>query len=168
MKIIVFSDSHGDTKGLEKALRLNERGLDLCVFLGDGTDDAEYALSSYPNVGRVIVSGNREEYFSSFLSASVPPREIEFEAGGIKFLAMHGHRPANVKNGLGGAAKYAAEKGADVVLYGHTHVKEDRTIEVGEKKIRMINPGSAGSGTDRSFALINIENGMIVCGFGKI
>lgn len=168
MKIIVFSDSHGDTKALTKALELNAKDLDLCVFLGDGTDDAEYALSAHPKVGRVIVSGNREEYFSSFLSASVPPREVEFEAGGIKFLAMHGHRPANVKNGLGGAAVYAAEKGADVVLYGHTHVKDDRVIEVGERKIRMINPGAAESGTDRSFALLNIENGILLCGFGKI
>lgn len=168
MKIIVFSDSHGDTKAFSKALELNAQGLDLCVFLGDGTDDAEFALLAYPKVGRLIVSGNREEYLSSFMSASVPPKEVEFEAGGIKFLAIHGHRPANVKNGLDKTANYAAKKGVDVVLYGHTHIKDDRVIEADGRKIRMINPGSVGSGTDRSFALLSIENGILLCKFGNV
>lgn len=168
MKIIVFSDSHGDPKALSAALEKNIAGLDLCVFLGDGTDDMEYALSAYPTLARVIVSGNREEYLTSFLSAAVPPRECEFEAGGLKFLALHGHRPANVKSGLGGTAKYAAAKGADVVLYGHTHIKDDRVIDAGDRKVRMINPGSAGRGSERSYALLNIENGILLCGFGVI
>lgn len=164
MKIIVFSDSHGNSKAISRGLEMNARDLDMCVFLGDGTDDAEYALSAYPNVARVIVSGNREDGFSSFLSVQIPPREALFEAGGIKFLAMHGHRPADVKNGLAGAAKYGAEMGADVILYGHTHVQNDQVIEVGERKIRMINPGSAR----KSFALLDIVDGNVICGFGRV
>ena len=164
MKIIVFSDSHGNSKAISKGLEMNAHNLDMCVFLGDGTDDAEYALSAYPKVARVIVSGNREDHFSAFLSVVTPPREAFFEAGGVKFLAMHGHRPADVKNGLVGAAKYGAEMGADVVLYGHTHAKNDQLIEVGDRTVRMINPGAAG----KSFALLDIVDWNVICGFGQI
>ena len=167
MKIIVFSDSHGNTGAISRALKKNADGLDMCVFLGDGTDDAEYALSSYPSVKRIIVSGNREEYFSSFFGLPYPIQE-EFEIQGIRFLALHGHRPVNVKGGLGAAASYAASKGADVLLYGHTHIKNVTVIETASGKVRLINPGTCGSGHDLSYALLTIIDGVILCGFGEI
>lgn len=168
MKIIVFSDSHGDVKALSSALKKHHDGVDAFVFLGDGTDDAEYVLSDYPTLPRIIVAGNREDHMSAFLSAHVPPREATFEAEGVRFLALHGHRPSDVKRGLDALAVYAAEMGVDVVLYGHTHKKSESVVEVGKKTVRMINPGSAGQGTDRSFALLNVIDGNVVCGFGKI
>ena len=90
MKIIVFSDSHGSPRALSRAIEKNITGLDLCVFLGDGTDDAVLALEAYPSLPRIIVSGNREEYLSSFLTFPPFPFEAEFEEQGVKFLALHG------------------------------------------------------------------------------
>ena len=56
MKIIVFSDSHGSPRALSRAIEKNITGLDLCVFLGDGTDDAVLALEAYPSLPRIIFS----------------------------------------------------------------------------------------------------------------
>lgn len=167
MKIIVFSDSHGSPRALSRAIEKNIAGLDLCVFLGDGTDDAVLALEAYPSLPRIIVSGNREENLSSFLTFPPFPFEAEFEEQSVKFLALHGHRPVNVKGSLVAAASYAASKGADVLLYGHTHIKDDRTVETASGSVRMINPGSAGRGSEHSYALLTLMNGVLLCGFGE-
>lgn len=164
MKIIVFSDSHGNTQKLSDALERNINGLELCIFLGDGTDDIEFALKPYPLLPRITVSGNREEYFRSFLSADVPQREAVFDIFGIKFLAMHGHRPADVKQGITAAASYAASKGAGVLLYGHTHKRDDRTIVTAKGEVRVINPGAASS----SYAVLSVKNDGIECCFFDI
>lgn len=166
MKIIVFSDSHGYMAGMTRALRLNADA-DLCVFLGDGTDDIEYVLENYPAMPRVIVAGNREQYFANFLGLGAQEYEASFEMGGVWFLAMHGHRPANVKNGVEGAAIYARSKGADVLLYGHTHERDDSLIDTGNGDVRVINPGSVGASA-RSFAVIEVRDGNVVCGFGEV
>ena len=150
MKIIVFSDSHGSPRALSRAIEKNITGLDLCVFLGDGTDDAVLALEAYPSLPRIIVSGNREEYLSSFLTFPPFPFEAEFEEQGVKFLAS-----------------YAASKGADVLLYGHTHLTDDRTVEPASGSVRMIIPGSAGRGSEPSYALLTLMNGVLLCGFGE-
>ena len=73
----------------------------------------------------------------------------------------------NVKGSLVAAASYAASKGADVLLYGHTHIKDDRTVETASGSVRMINPGSAGRGSELSYALLTLMNGVLLCGFGE-
>lgn len=73
----------------------------------------------------------------------------------------------NVKGSLVAAASYAASKGADVLLYGHTHIKDDRTVETASGSVRMINPGSAGRGSEPSYALLTLMNGVLLCGFGE-
>ena len=52
---------------------------------------------------------------------------------------------------------YAAqEKGCSLVLYGHTHRAEN--TEIGG--VKLVNPGTAGLGPVRSFALVTVfENG---------
>ena len=167
MKIVVFSDSHGYTAGMERAMSFNSDA-DLVVFLGDGVADAEEVLENYPSVPFVKVSGNREQYFADFLGGATPDYEAVFVMGGVKFLAMHGHRPANVKHGVEGAAVYAKKKGADVLLYGHTHEADDRVIETGDGGIRVINPGSVGARGDGTYAVLEVMDGNVVCGFGDV
>jgi len=166
MKILVFSDAHGYSHGMLKALK-NHPDCALCVYLGDGTDDAEFCFEKYPSVPSIIVSGNREQYLSSFLRTDIYPYESFFEEGNVKFLAMHGHRPYDVKHDIGDAALYAKEKGADILLYGHTHEKDDSIIKTPSGEIRVINPGSVGKGYDASYAVLEIQNGVVLCGFAK-
>ena len=165
MKILVISDSHGDTNAVESILRRCEGHIDMCVFLGDGVGDAEYALAKFPALPRIIVRGNCDA--GSFLAQSEYPDEALFEADGVTFLAVHGHRLA-VKGGLGTAVSYAAERGADVLLYGHTHQRGERRIESARGTVTAINPGSAGRGCERTFALVETAGGAVVCGFAEV
>ena len=135
----------------------------MCVFLGDGAGDASYALSLFPRLPRVIVHGNCDEFRIG--ATSEFPAEMLFEADGVTFLAVHGHR-LGVKGGLARAAKYAAEKGADVLLYGHTHQRDDSVIETSRGEVRAINPGALGRGG--SFALVETVGGRVVCGFADV
>ena len=164
MKILVISDSHGDVYAVNEALKRCAHHIDMCVFLGDGTRDADYVFSLYPKLPRVIVHGNCDMFFDD---SSQFPAEAQFEADGVKFLAVHGHLHS-VKSGLGKAAEYAAKNGADVLLYGHTHEQDDRSIETGRGAVRVINPGSIGRGKVRSFALVETVGGKVVCGFAEV
>ena len=165
MKILVMSDSHGDAAAMTKVLKRCEDRVDMCVFLGDGVDAAQYALSLFPRLPRVVVSGNCDS--ARLAPSSAFPDEALFEADGVTFLCMHGHRHG-VKGGVGKAADYAAKKGASVLLYGHTHRKDDAVVETEAGEVRAINPGSVGRGGDRSFALVETVRGKIVCGFGVV
>lgn len=165
MKILVISDSHRNVAAITTVLKRCEGRIDMCVFLGDGVDDAEYALSLFPRLPRVIVRGNCDEF--RFEPSSDHPVETIFEADGTTFLCVHGHRHG-VKNGTQSAAEYAAEKGASVLLYGHTHEKDDSVVTTDRGEVRTINPGSIGRGPERSFALVETVGKNVVCGFGEV
>ena len=165
MKILVMSDSHGDVAAMTSVLTRCDGHVDMCVFLGDGVDSAEYALSLFPRLPRVIVCGNCD--FVHLAPSSAFPDEMLFDADGVKFLCMHGHRHG-VKGGVARAAEYAAKKGANVLLYGHTHRKSDELFDTPDGAVRAINPGSIGRGGDRTFALVETVGEKVVCGFGEL
>ena len=84
-------------------------------------------------------------------------------------MLTHGHT-FNMKLTYESAVDYAAVNGVDIVLFGHTHRAED-TNEIssfGSKKIRLINPGGIGNTYRASYAVLNIINGNVICGFGKV
>lgn len=163
MKILVTSDAHGDVAAMTKVLERCDGHVDMCVFLGDGADAADYALSLFPRLARVIVRGNCDEFR---LDSSAYPDEALFEADGVTFLCMHGHR-LGVKGGTARAAAYAAKKGAGVLLYGHTHRRDDKVVETPDGEVRVINPGALGRGGG-SFALVETVKGKVVCGFADV
>lgn len=167
MKILVFSDSHGVTELMEEAINAHLRngGVELLVHLGDGTRDFE-SVTRYKNIPTVSVAGNHEEFSTSFLDRGGLLFERTFEAGGLTFLAMHGHK-YNVKSGIQSAVDHAIAVGADVLLYGHTHGKTDVTLDGSDGgSVRVINPGAAGKWYNASYALLNVVDGQVVCGFG--
>ena len=154
MKILVFSDVHGDTRGMERAI-LAHGDADAAVFLGDGWLGAEEVFLAHPHLPHTAVIGNCD-------SQSAGVCDAVLELGGVRILCTHGHR-YGVKLGRGRLARAAKEKGASLVFYGHTHVAVDETVD----GVRMINPGSVGCGSGKSYAVVYIENGAVVCGFGK-
>lgn len=164
MKILVTSDVHGDVAAMKKVLDRCDGHVDMCVFLGDGAGDADYALSLFPSLPRVIVQGNCDEFRIG--QSSEFPDEALFEADGVTFLCAHGHR-LGVKSGTERAAAYAAKKGAGVLLYGHTHRRDDSVAVTPDGEVRAINPGALGRGGG-SFALVETVKGSLVCGFGDV
>ncbi len=169
MKILVFSDIHGNTLRMTDAIRthLKHGGVDRVFFLGDGLDDANAIMKKFPDIPYDAVSGNCDEFFLSYSDREFLVTEKLVTAGGIRFLLAHGHK-LFVKTQHQFAANYAIQKKADVLLYGHTHQREDVTID-GDNggHVRMINPGACDSHYDASYAVLHIEDKQLVCGFGE-
>ena len=154
MEFLIFSDSHGRTEGLELALKRQIKRPDGIFFLGDGVRDAERL-----EIGNALlydVTGNCD-WFSCFCGEGNAPTERTVEMEGHRILMTHGHL-FGVKSGVGGLLGHAVEVGADIVLFGHTHVPKERYLprgsEIGgvtlEKPLYVLNPGSIGSARDGS------------------
>ncbi len=168
MKILVFSDSHGSTRIMSRAIydNVHHGGVDHIFFLGDGIRDFETVTNEFPTIPAEAVYGNCDSGFTTYAMLSNAVYESTVVVGGVRFLLMHGHK-LDVKTTYQRAADYAIAKKADVLLFGHTHRKEDLTIDGTDSgHIRMINPGSCGI-YNGSFALLNVVNRQVVCGFGS-
>ncbi|MBU3145408.1 metallophosphoesterase [Clostridium sp. CF012] len=144
MRIGVISDTHRNASCIEQ-LAGKIKALDMMIHLGDNVDDI-LIIEKYFK-GRIInVKGNCD------FSTSTPYDRVEDICGKRIFLT-HGHR-YNVKEGLLKLRYKAIETGADIVLYGHTHIAK---IDF-EEGVWYINPGSASEPRDGSpsFAIIDI------------
>jgi putative phosphoesterase len=129
--IAVVSDTHGDTSYIEKALRKIDRAkAHMIIHLGDYIRDAEYMQRRFN--GRVIyVKGNCD--FGSDAKS-----ELLETIEGKNLFITHGHK-YDVKHSLTRLMFKAEEVGADLVLFGHTHIAMCEQV----KDRWFINPGSA-------------------------
>ena len=147
MKILVFSDSHRSLSGMYAAIDLHKP--EQVIHLGDMMDDAEEVAEHYPTTPFCLVPGNCDGWV-----VTVPVKK-QITLGGKSILLSHGHR-WGVKSGYDRAIADARAVGADILLFGHTHVPLCRRLEDG---LWMLNPGPARS----SYGLIVIEDGTISC-----
>lgn len=151
IRIGVFSDSHGALELFEKAVgELKE--VSAIVHLGDCAADAnEIARRTGKDIASV--NGNCDLF-------SREPLFRSFKLEDKRIYATHGHRE-HVKMGLMRLFYRAEEAGADLVLYGHTHVQAAETIE----GILFVNPGAMKDGR---YAVIEIKDGKITPEFRRI
>ena len=128
MKILIVSDTHKSHRNLEKVLGEN-KDIDMLIHLGDveGGEDYIEALADCPVH---MISGNND-FFSDL------PSEEEFEIGRYRVFITHGHYYGIVM-GEERLAREARERGADIVMYGHTH----RPFFKEEEGLVVLNPGS--------------------------
>lgn len=148
MKVLVLSDSHGDRASVERVVKLEEP--DLTLHLGDYGRDLKEGLS---------VRGNCDG-----LSSLPLKRKISLE--GLEVLMVHGHREG-VKNGLHGLYYLALEEEVDLVLFGHTHHRENLVKD----GIRFLNPGSISRpnyGDRASYLLLMVEGKSIEITFKEV
>lgn len=168
MKILVFSDSHGVRDKMDSAIRehLKYGKIDKIFFLGDGYHDIQAVIRTYPELDFDYVFGNCDDFSIPREERTKEAYEKIVEVGGIRFMLMHGHK-YSVKETYQFAADHAIEMGCDVLLYGHTHLSNDITIDGSNHGcVRMINPGAAGRWYGASYALLDIVGRDVVCGFG--
>ena len=154
MRILVFSDTHGDADALCGMLAAVP--CDLALHLGDCTADCEEARMLFPTVTLWQVAGNDYRDMMSGIHY-----EDTFEAGGVRIFMTHGHR-YGVRSGPETVCAAAEARGASLALYGHTHVAAAGRCG----NVRYCNPGSASRArciNGRSYAVITIENGEINC-----
>ena len=137
MRIVAFSDSHGCRNDLIDAIAQARRTgpIDVCVHCGDGAEDFESVqyilLNENPGIQLYSLRGNCD------LSAITLPYTAVFNAGGVRFLATHGH-PYAVKLDYSQLCDAARMEGARVAFFGHTHLPflEERD------GVWLINPGA--------------------------
>ncbi len=152
-KILVISDVHGRLRDLRWVLQ-NEPA-DALFFLGDGLYDLDTALElrKTPLPCPVYrVRGNCDVGYPD-------PAEGLAPFAGVLFFYTHGHH-YGVKMGADRLAETAGARGADVALFGHTHVRE---LQRGTGAAAAVfNPGSLRDG--RSYGVVTVTDG--VCEFG--
>ena len=145
MRVLVMSDSHGNTPTALQACDLAEE-FDTLVHLGDGAEDAAI-LAHALDVSVVHLAGNCDQGSSS-------PRELLWECEGKKLLMLHGDA-YGVKSGLSLLEKRAREAGADAVLFGHTH----RPLVATLSGMLVVNPGTLmRSALKKTFAIVEITS----------
>lgn len=148
MKILVFSDSHGNTSRMISAIADHRASLDLIIHLGDGVRDLEYVSSLYPEIPTVSLKGNGETFSRD---------KCIFDLEGVRIMCIHGHT-YGVKEDITRAAMCAVTDECDLLLYGHTHMPHDSLFtSPDEKNVRLFNPGSIGKGYPPSYGVVNIS-----------
>ena len=171
MNVLVFSDSHGRGSNMLEALSRQIKRPDAIVFLGDGLRDLSYC--EFGDVPLFAVTGNCDLY--NLYCKGIADREILITLGGKKIMMTHGDR-YSVKSGLARIIMAADEKGADIVLFGHTHEPLALYIDSDEndfgiklkKPIYLFNPGSVGD-YSASFGCLEIgRRGEVVLSHGEI
>ena len=148
MKILVMSDSHGNKDALLKVTLLESP--ELILHLGDHDRDCKIVEWEFPEIPLRSVRGNCDRS-SSGLDID------EFTLGGKRFFMTHGHM-YGVKTGYSSIVNSAACRGADVLLFGHTHVPYYSVWE----NLIIINPGSIGMG-GKTYAVLEFKDGNLNC-----
>ena len=164
MKILVFSDLHGDSFRAKRAIARHEATADAVFFLGDGLGDIEPLRAEYE--GRLsffMVSGNCDGFF---FAGAKPPAVTSVSLDGFRFFLTHGHL-YHAKFTLDPLYEAGVEHDADVVLFGHTHIAETRYFEPDERHPRplwLFNPGSLTRPIEGepSYGLIETRKGQIL------
>ena len=129
MKILIVSDTHGREQNLEEALKRTGH-IDQLIHLGDVEGGEDRIRKLCPDAPVAMIAGNND-YFCDL------PSERMFTLGPYRIWMTHGHGYF-VYSGTLYLKKEARKKGADIVMYGHTHKP---CIEQ-EEGLTVLNPGS--------------------------
>lgn len=137
MRILLFSDSHGDIHSMVKAINKNSR-IDMVIHLGDCVSDILKIMEVYGNYRYEFVQGNND------WSRGYPQEKI-LELEGRKIFITHGHQ-YNVKYDYQRIAARGRAINADAVFFGHTHEPEEFFSE----GMLVLNPGSISGSKNQS------------------
>jgi hypothetical protein len=150
MRILVLSDSHGAVENMARCVDLVEP--DHILHLGDCLRDAEALHRRYPNIPLDAVAGNCDWALDA-------PTERLLELAGHRILMMHGHTHGDVKHSDMASRYAAAEAGAEVLLYGHTH----RPLVDKAGELWVMNPGTCEYGGKLTYGVITATRDKLEC-----
>ncbi|MFH0807915.1 MAG: YfcE family phosphodiesterase [Elusimicrobiota bacterium] len=152
MKIVLVSDSHGNTQALAKLGKQFASKAGLFIHLGDDSSDAK--ILSEEGLRVLKVPGVFETFYT------IPEIQVRklCEYCGKKILITHTpHKHSNDLPGLASPEELVKNAKADIVLYGHTHIPK---IETDISGVVWINPGHLKLGDDRgkpmSYAVLDL------------
>lgn len=151
MKILVFSDSHGNLPNMEQAVRSDRP--DYILHLGDVNSDARALGKLFPSIPMECVCGNCDGRRPDL------DEEKVLELEGRRILMMHGHT-RGVKVGMSRAVWAAREAQAHILLFGHTH---EAFCEY-QHGLWILNPGTIRGGWGgATYGVISLEGANTVC-----
>lgn len=154
MRIVVFSDSHGNYYSLEDAVEAN-LSADMFIHLGDGQRELQRLEEKYPDKKFIHVRGNCDFASQSSLTEIIVIDEKN------KILAVHGHNHGVRSGSVSLLKSLAMMNNANIVLFGHTHCRYQHY----EDGIYFLNPGSISEprdGKPASYGYIDImPNGIM-------
>ena len=142
-KILVISDTHGLVLPLKEIF---EKHTDVTAIFHCG--DSEL-MNFDPILKKVhIVRGNCD--YDRTL-----PNELFIKIGQHKIYMTHGHMHG-VKSSLDQLQERAKEMGAEIALYGHSHIAKANMMD----DVLMVNPGSLAyprSRKEKTYAIITLD-----------
>jgi phosphoesterase, MJ0936 family len=148
MKIIVFSDSHGNINNMKKVIDKTLPTTDLYIHCGDGLFEFNMLSEKYPECGFIGVKGNGDMFASAELY------DMIIDIDGYRTLITHGHRY------YGDLLDIAKSRDVQIVLYGHSHAREYAYRD----GIYLFNPGSISLPRDGklpSYGVIETRKGIL-------
>ena len=154
MRVVVFSDTHGNGAVIDRIVSDNSSVSEF-IFLGDGEKEIDKATLRYTDKNFHTVRGNCD------FNSKKPDFSI-LELEGHRILFTHGHT-FGVNFTLDRLVNFALYNNADIVLFGHLHVRHYEY----RNKIHILNPSSASLPRDvkpPAYAFIDIEESGGVCG----
>lgn len=125
MKLVVFSDAHGNKQAVERVINYNSDA-DYLISLGD----SELPLSYLQSKNIVMIKGNYP-FDAGF------KYEIKMNFHNKKVYLTHGHKYGVHKENKK-LIQYGLNKGFDLIMFGHTHIVFQEEIE----GMLVLNPGS--------------------------
>lgn len=148
MKVLIVSDTHRNEEKFFSAIE-RETPVDMVVHCGDAEGN-ESIIREAAGCPVEIILGNND-FFSDL------PREREFKIEKYNIWLTHGHN-YYVSMGNELIKEEAKSRGADIVMYGHTHKP---VIDVTDGII-AINPGSLTyprqEGRKASYVVMEIDS----------
>ncbi|MBR4761738.1 MAG: YfcE family phosphodiesterase [Clostridia bacterium] len=159
MRLLVISDTHGRASLIERVLSRETEATDV-FFLGDVVSDIDEVKPLHPERRFHIVRGNCD-YFCDYPLFDV----VEFKEPRVTVYMTHGHKHF-VKSGIDDILDTAKNLGANIALYGHTHIS---AIEYRDG-IYIINSGSLALPRNgaASYAVIDITPAGILPAIKKV
>lgn len=140
MKIVVLSDTHGDAAIIPAVIKSHP---DADYYFHCGDSELTYDAAHIKDCKRVRGNCDHDIRY---------PLEEVVEVDGKTVFMTHGHL-FNVKTTLTPIAMRAEEVGADIVLFGHSHVLGAELVD----GTLFLNPGSLKSPrgrNEKSYAVI--------------
>lgn len=152
-KIVVMSDNHG-VDAMMKYVHEKEPHADYYVHCGDSEASFQELLNGY-----ICVKGNNDWALDL-------PMEAKIEVEGIPILITHGQHFGYFNRELA-MNDILTRNHCQILLSGHTHMPMFKQ----EGQFYYINPGSTSlprGGSQKSYAVVTIDQGKVLCEFKKI
>ena len=151
MRIGIMSDTHNNRYAVEWAVE-RAGAIDLWLHAGDCVPDAAY-LGLISSVAVENVAGNSD------WPDGKTPDDCVVEAAGRRIFLTHGH-VYGVRSTLEMLVHAAEEKGADIAVYGHTHIVLQKSMRGVYGEVLVLNPGSLSQprdGKPPAFMVMTLE-----------